>query len=80
MKKNYSEKTSEKKGRNPKENNNHNRGNLHGTLSRREKRQQEATARDRERSARTNEEQLARLDKGGFTAKRERARLWKTKK
>ena len=59
----------------PKENNRHGHGKFHGTLGRREKRHQEAVARDRERATRSAVEQLARLDKGKFTAKRERTRL-----
>lgn len=44
---------------------------------RREQRHKEAVERQTERNKRDNKGQIARLDAGGFTAKRERARLGK---
>jgi hypothetical protein len=44
---------------------------------RRKKRREEAEARQKTRSKRTDEQQLAKLDVGNFAAKRERARLLK---
>lgn len=47
------------------------------SIRRREARQAAAIARQAQRAARTPAEQIARLDRGGYVAKRERARLEK---
>jgi hypothetical protein len=80
MKKYKEKKLKEKKKGTPKLNNKHGRGTMHGTFSRAEKRSQEAVARNRARSERTNAQQIARLDAGNYVAKRERARLSKVKR
>lgn len=61
--------------KNPKQNNDHNPGAGHGTITRRNQRRAETKKRNAERSTRTAEEQLAILNHGGFKATKERAKL-----